>query len=523
MENHSQGTQSAWNSDGLLLERDTLGGGINCDVCVVGAGIAGICCAYWLSRSGRSVVVLDDGPIGGGESGRTTAHLSNAVDDRYFEIARMHGDRAARACAESHTAGIAALEQIALGEGIECDFERVDGYLFLPPGESEDVIYRELAAAHQAGLADVERVLRVPCFESGPALRFPNQAQFHPLKFLAGAARAVEALGGQIHTQTHVDRIGSAGDTLTVRTARGTVVAQDVIVATNSPFYDLVTIHTKQAAYRTYVIAARVQKGAIAKALYWDTSDTPGNLDAPYHFVRLSPDPLEPGSASELVMIGGEDHHTGDAGADAPPRWQRLEDWARPRFPGMREIVHKWSGQVMEPTDGMAFIGHNPTGSQHVYVVTGDSGMGMTHGSIAGLLISDLIMGRTNPWAEYYDPSRKPMHSLLSYARENLRTGTRYGDWIQAGGSEVSLESGCGTVMRRGAKLVAVSRNEQGELLELSAVCPHLGGIVRWNQAEKSWDCPCHGSRFDREGRVLNGPASGDMKRIYPISMAVSR
>lgn len=512
------GTRPAWLNADVSVERKPLHGDTRCDVCIVGGGIAGMCSAYWLTNAGRSVIVLDDGPIAGGETQRTTAHLSNEIDDRYFEIERMHGERAARICADSHTAGMEALERIARDENIDCQFERLDGYLFLPPGESEDVLYKELAAAHRAGLTDVERVSRVPAFDSGPALRFPNQAQFHPLQFIAGVARAIEAKGTRIFTGTHVEQIKPIENRLAVESKFGTVYAQSVIVATNSPFNDRMTMHTKQSAFRSYVIAARVARGAVQRALYWDTSDTPGDLNAPYHYVRLAPDFDDPEGSHELLIIGGEDHHTGDAGSDAPMRWKRLEDWARQRFGSMEDVIARWSGQVMEPVDAVAYIGPNPTGPDHVYIVTGDSGQGMTHGSIAGLLLTDLILDRPNPWAELYDPSRKPMHALWEYTKEAARMAGQYADWVQTGQSVDDLESGSGMVVRRGLKLVAVYRAETGELIEHSAVCPHLGGIVRWNGAEKSWDCPCHGSRFDATGRLLNGPAScGLIPERHPV------
>jgi glycine/D-amino acid oxidase-like deaminating enzyme/nitrite reductase/ring-hydroxylating ferredoxin subunit len=510
------GTRSAWLDASVSLDRSPLPGDTRCDVCVVGAGIAGLCSAYWLTKAGKSVIVLDDGPIAGGESGRTTAHLSNEIDDRYFEIERTHGERAARICADSHTAAITALEQIAYDEKIDCEFQRLDGFLFLPPGESEDVLFKELAAAHRAGLSGVERVSRVPAFDSGPALRFPDQGQFHPLKFLAGLAHALEMKGCRIYTGTHVDDIQAVEQRLAVQSKLGSVYAQSVIIATNSPFNDRVTMHTKQAAYRTYVIGARVARGSVTRALYWDTSDTPGDLDAPYHFVRLASDLNDPDGSHELLIVGGEDHHTGDAGSDAPARWKKLENWARARFASMEDVVQRWSGQIMEPVDAVAFIGPNPSGPQNVYICTGDSGMGMTHGSIAGLLLTDLIMDRPNPWAELYDPSRKPTHSLWEYTKENARIAGKYSDWVKSGDSVDSLEPGCGAVVRRGVKLLAVYRAETGELVEHSAVCPHLGCIVRWNGAEKSWDCPCHGSRFDALGHVLNGPAPSDLKAHSP-------
>ena len=515
------GTRPIWDDVPLRLDRTPLHGDLRCDVCVVGAGIAGICCAYWLSREGKEVCVLEAGSIGSGESGRTTAHLSNAIDDRYFEIERLHGQRAARVCADSHTAAIAALEQIAREEQIDCEFTRLDGYLFMPPGESEDVIYKELAAAHRAGLHTVERTLQVPAFDSGPALRFPDQAQFHPLKFVDGAARAIEARGGRIFTNTRVDDIEATDGRIRVRSQQGEVYAGNVIVATNTPFNDRVTMHTKQAAYRTYALAARIPRGRVEKALYWDTSDTPGDLNAPYHFVRLASDLTAP-DTHELLIVGGEDHHTGDAGDEGHARWNKLESWARLLFPAMEEVVDVWSGQVLEPADTIAFIGANPSGPQNVYIVTGDSGMGMTHGSIAGLLLTDLILGRPNAWADLYDPARKPTRSFWEYAKENARIAGKYTDWLRPAESADALEPGCGAVVRRGTRRVAVYRAQSGELVEHSAVCPHLGCIVHWNDAEKSWDCPCHGSRFDANGEVLNGPATCGLKAERPAAVSAT-
>src|SRR4051812_23886742 len=275
-------TESIWMASASVPSFGPLGEDTDADVCVVGAGIAGMTTAYLLARQGRSVVVLDDGPIAAGQTQRTTAHLSNAIDDRYFEIERLHGEGGARLAAESHTAAIERIEAIAREEQIDCDLERLDGYLFLPPGGDPEVLDRELAAAHRAGLAAVERLPRAPVapFDTGPCLRFPRQGQFHPLKYLAGLARAIERDGGRIFTDTHAEGI-EGGTTARVKTAAGPVVtAGAVVVATNTPVNDLVAIHTKQAPYLSYAIGAPVPAESVAKGLYWDTLD-------PYHYVRL--------------------------------------------------------------------------------------------------------------------------------------------------------------------------------------------------------------------------------------------
>ncbi len=483
------------------------------DVCVIGAGIAGLTTAYLLAKEGKSVIVLDDGPIGSGQTQRTTAHLSNALDDRYYEIERLHGAQGAKLAAESHTAAIDRIEAIVRDERIDCDFERLDGYLFLAPDGDAEELNRELAAAHRAGLTGVVKLPRTPLspFDLGPCLRFPAQAQFHPLKYLAGLSRAIERDGGRIFTGTHAENI-KGGMPAEIKTAAGPIVSANVVVvATNTPVNDLVAIHTKQAPYLSYVIGALVPAGAVAKGLYWDTLD-------PYHYVRLQPftpektaeDPRAP--QYDVLIVGGEDHKTGQAD-DQPERYARLEAWARERCPMMKEVKFQWSGQVMESIDGLAFIGPNPLDEPNVFIATGDSGMGMTHGTIAGILLTDLIFGRANPWAALYYPSRKTLRAAGDFTKENLNVAAQYADWLTGGdvGSLDDVQPDSGAVLRRGLSKIAVYRDQQGALHECSAVCPHLGCIVDWNDSEKTWDCPCHGSRFDRLGKVLNGPANQDL------------
>jgi glycine/D-amino acid oxidase-like deaminating enzyme/nitrite reductase/ring-hydroxylating ferredoxin subunit len=486
-------------------ELPTLTHNIRTSVCIVGAGIAGMTTAYLLARAGRAVVVIDDGQIGGGETGRSTAHITAALDDRYSEIEKLHGEEGARVAAESHTAAIDRIESIASLEDIDCDFERVDGYLFLGPGDDRKVLEEELQAAHRAGLADVELVERVPVksFDSGPALRFPRQAQFHPVKYLNGLARAIARDGGQLYSGTHAETIQD-GEPAKVTTSDGHVITADsVVVATNSPVNDWVIIHTKQYAYRTYVIAARIPRGSIPRALYWDTA-------TPYHYIRLQEvDPLlDPRRTEDLLIVGGEDHKTGQAD-DAEERFKRLEEWTRQRFPSIGNIDFRWSGQVMEPVDYMGFIGRNPGTDQHIFIATGDSGNGITHGTVAGILLTDLILGRKNPWAKLYDPSRVTLRATPHFLRENLNVVGQYTDWGSGGDvdSYDQIAPGAGAVVRRGMKKIAVYRDDQGSIHELSAVCTHLYCIVAWNSAEKTWDCPCHGSRFDPYGQVVNGPA----------------
>ena len=482
------------------------------DVCVVGAGISGLTTAYLLAREGYSVVVLDDGRPGRGQTGVTTAHLSYQIDATYEKIVRLHGREGAKLAYNSHRAAIDRIEAIVQLEDIQCDFERVSGYLFPADGHGPGEIDSELDSAKAAGVL-VQRLSTAPVcgFYSGPCLHYPRQAQFHPLRYLNGLVDAFERLGGRLYTGTRVAAV-TGGDTAVVSTADGrSVTAKSTVVATNVPFNDRVAIHTKQAPYHTYVVAARATPDSITHALYWDTAD-------PYHYVRLHRVTNahiggDNDDQVDLLIVGGEDHKAGQA-HDAEQRFSNLEAWMRERFAAAREVEFRWSGQVMESQDGLAFIGRNPMDADNVYVVTGDSGMGMTHGTIAGILLTDLIAGRQNPWTELYDPSRIRTGAASEFVKENLNVALQYTSWLTAGevGSVDEIPNNGGAVVREGLLKVAVFRDESGELHRRSAVCPHLGCIVAWNPAASTWDCPCHGSRFDKLGTVINGPAATDLK-----------
>ncbi len=505
---------SLWEATAQTDQLQPLTGDDSADVCIVGAGIAGLSVAYTLARAGRSVIVLDDGPIGYGMTARTTAHLVNALDDRFYDLEKYHGEEGARLAAESHSAAVDRIEQIVRDENIDCGFERLDGYLFDPPNETESHLAKEFDACQRAGL-DVEWAQQAPmqAFNTGPAIRFPRQAQFHPLHYLNGLSRAIRRDGGRIFTGTKVVS-ADGGDEAKIQTAEGfTVRAQSVVVATNSPINDRYVIHTKQAPYTTYVVGLRVAPGSVERGLYWDMAERPGMQNQtgpiPYHYVRVSS-----GTEDDILVVGGEDHKTGQTD-NFEPRFERLEEWARTRWPDIGEVAFRWSGQVMEPVDGLAFIGRNPADHDNVYVATGDSGNGMTHGTIAGMLIPELIRRGDHAWAKLYDPSRVRVSAASDFTKENVNVAEQYIDYFTGSDATVGeLQNGQGATIRRGLSKIAVYRDETGAFHECSAVCPHLKCIVHWNRTEKTWDCPCHGSRFDARGKVLNGPAVADLKPV---------
>lgn len=495
------GSTSLW-MDILLPSFSPIEEDLTVDVCIVGAGIAGLTCAYTLLKQGKTVAILEKEGLCQGQTARTTAHITWVLDDRYFELERLFGEEGSRKAAESHSQAIDFIEKIVKEEGIECDFERIDGYLFAPPGESHDIPEKEYRAIQKIGFT-VNRMAKAPLdsFNTGPCLHFANQAQFHILKYIKGLLKSIERYGGRLFAHSQAVSFEDASPCI-VKTASGsTVKASAVIVATCTPINDRFAIHTKQAPYRSYVIAGTIPKHSVPKGLYWDTLD-------PYHYVRTQKHAVN--SDLDWLLIGGEDHKTGQGPLYNP--YDILEQWARERFPMLGNIEYRWSGQVFEPVDGLAFIGVNP-GDKNIYIATGDSGNGITHGTIAGIMLPDMIMRRESPWKNLYDPSRSPWHASSEFLQENLNSLMQYKDWLTPGEiqSIEELTLGEGKLLREGIKKMAIFKDEEGKVHTHSAFCPHLGGCLQWNPIEKSWDCPLHGSRFEGCGKVITGPANCDL------------
>ena len=497
--NDSGATRSSWMTERVDAFASEIPEHAHPDVCVIGAGIAGLSVALALVQDGLDVLVLDMGPVGGGQTARTSAHLTSALDDYFHVLERRFGRSGAKLCYESHAAAIDAIEENIRTLAIDCDFRRVDGYLFSSDGKAGRLLDKELAAARRVGLV-VARVETAPLpFVTGTALRFANQAEFHPLKYIRGLAAAIEAGGGHICTGVHVTDVTS-GPRCKVTTADGRVIeASAVVDATNMAITSRLGVPLREAAYRTYVQAFEIPREYVPHGLYWDT-------DEPYHYVRVSPGT----GGNELLLVGGEDHRVGQG--DPETHFPRLEAWTRRRFPETGAVVASWSGQVQEPHDGMAYIGALP-GHENIYVCTGDSGEGLTHGTIAGLLLPHLIQHRKHPWSRVYAPNRTRLHALGTFASESVKSTAPYADWLRGGDVESidDIHPGHGATIRKGVHVLAVYKDERGQCTVRNARCPHLNAVVRWNAVEKSWDCPAHGSRFDCTGRVENGPAAADL------------
>lgn len=488
------------------LEQD-----LRVDVCIVGGGVAGILAAYLLQKEGLETCIVEDAEIGSGQTNRSTAQCVTALDRGYHQLQKYHSAEDVRLAASSHRTAIDKIEKLIRELQLDCDFSRVDGFLFSARAEKNPDLHKEFQAAQNAGL-DIYMMPRAPLdFDTGECICYPAQAQLDPAKFVYGVAQEYVRLGGKIFTKTHVKEV-RGGDRAFVRTTKDHVVsAKSIVVATNSPISNIVSLHTKQAAYRTYVVGFLIPRGSIRKGLYWDNAE-------PFHYVRVAHENRE----HDVLIVGGEDHKTGQ-NQNPDLCLDRLEQWALDHFPVIGRASYRWSGQVIETMDGLAYLGRNAGDDKNVYVMTGDCGDGITHAMIGATIINDQIHERKNAWEKLYEPSRINIKAASTFIKENANAALQFADWF--GGDSVEalqvLKVGEGTVVAHGLKKLAVVKTSEHEVEIKSAVCPHLGCIVAWNTVEKSWDCPCHGSRFDCHGKVMEGPALESLAEVDPEELKI--
>jgi len=471
---------------------------ITTDICVVGGGITGLSIAYQLAKRGRKVTLVEAFKIGSGQTGRTTAHLTCQLEETFTDLLKIHDQETLSTFLEAHRKAIDVMEEIVVNENISCDFKRVDGYLFQGDESNPQNLEQEKESAKQCGI-ELDYIEVTPLLnETKPSLRFPRQAQFNPLKYIKGLLRVLRELDVDIYEETHIKdfRQDNRKDWVLLTDKNDRIEANHLIVATNTPVNNRFYIHTKQSAYRTYAMSFKVTNPIKEECLLWDTED-------PYHYVRFVEDRL---------VVGGEDHKTGQHPEHDP--FEKLENWSRRKFPFIKEVTSKWSGQVFEPMDQIGFIGRNPGLVYNCYISTGESGIGMTSATIASLIIPDLIIKGSHPWAKTFDPSRRMTHALSEFIHENANIAFQYKDWILEGkGTHVEdIPVDSGSVLSEGLLSKSCVYHEDGDHFEKkSAICTHLGGIVHWNDIEKTWDCPCHGSRFNTKGNVIEGPAVSDL------------
>ena len=469
------------------------------DVAIIGAGITGLSTAYLLTKAGRKVTLIDAHDIGQNYSGMTTAHLTSVIDPCYRTIRGYQGRKHAGLAAESHRRAIDLIESICREAAMDCDFRRIDGFLFPHNSHAAKEMEKELEAARKAGL-QAELVTQPPWATfRGPCIRFPDQGQFHPVKYMSGLANAIQERGGRIYSGPHATGVE---DSAVITSDQQRIRAQHIVIATYLPINSVLTA-LKQTAYLSYAIGLSVSKGYVPSGLYWDT-------DEPYHYVRLH----EMNAQQDVLIVGGEDHKTGRQQENHRP-FQNLQAWARSHFPEAGEVLYQWAGEILEPHDGLALIGKSPDHDAGVFIATGYSGNGMTYGSIAAMLLTDLILGRPNAWAQVYDPGRVSLRAAAALVAENVGTAGQYASWLTSGHVEPvnELKHGQGGILRQGLKKLAVYKDQDGTVSCHSAVCTHLGCIVEWNDTEQTFDCPCHGSRFSAMGEVLNGPAVRNLEK----------
>jgi glycine/D-amino acid oxidase-like deaminating enzyme/nitrite reductase/ring-hydroxylating ferredoxin subunit len=495
-----QQTQSLWRATSPLPRFEPLPGDLHVDVAVIGAGITGLTAALLLAGRGRSVAVLEKDTVAAGETGNTTAHLTVALDARYHYIRRKYSAEEARLVADASRASLEKIAELVERYAIDCRFRRVPGYLYTEKRKYVSELKNEAAAAREAGL-DAQWTTEVPLsFDTRGAVLWPNQAQFHPGRYIAGLASHAKEAGVQIFERTLVTGI-EEGEPCVVETEHGRVTAGAVFMATNVPIVGFTHVHTLAVAYRTYAIALE-ETGPHPDGLFWDTAD-------PYHYTRWQ----ETDDGTYLI-VGGEDHRVGEE-EDTEACFSTLGAYASEYF-GSRPQRYRWSGQVIEPHGGLPLIG----GSGPLYISTGYAGQGMTFGTLGAMIVTDLVTGTENRWAELFDPKRvRPHATTREFITDNLHfPGHLIPDRLTSHdveGKETSaVGSREGKIIEIDGRKIAAYRDDAGALHCVSPVCTHMKCDVAWNGAERTWDCPCHGSRFTPDGDVVNGPAHDPLEKV---------
>ncbi len=484
------------------------------DVIVVGGGITGVTSAYFLKMSGLRVCLLEKGKIAGGETGHTSAHLTMVTDRRFNSLVSAFGDDAATLTWKAGAAAIELIEWIVNQQKIDCDFQRIPAFLlgdFLGDTKDEFYIERDAVYTRDQGF-DTYFVPRAPLF-GRPAVGIPNQARFHPVKFVTGLAEKIPGNGSDVFENSEVSEI--SGEQPTVIANGISLKANKVVIATHVPLSGkanpavAAAFQTRLTPYSTYVIAAPISEAQIPDALFWDTRD-------PYRYLRI-----ETSSGTTRAILGGADHKTGQK-SHPVSCFDELTDILHHIIPGAMPD-YNWSGQVIETNDGLPYIGEI---AENQFIATGYAGNGLTFGVVAATMANDFALGRKSPWGDLFGVSRsKVLGGTWRYLTENLDYPFYFiKDLLTPVDREDprALAAGTGKVLKIDGETVACARDDDGTLHQCSAKCTHMGCLVRWNDAEKTWDCPCHGSRFSMEGDVISGPAEKPLEAFHPKSEKIT-
>lgn len=496
----SDASRSLWPATAEIDEFPVLHGDIEVDVAVVGAGITGVTVAHLLKREGKSVALLDMRRVGLGTTGHTTAKLTVGHSLVYAKLSASHGPDAARLYAESNREAISQMNTLVADLRIDCDWEPASNYVYTESSGRLDQLEEELGAVRSAGvLAEMTRETDLP-FPVAGAIRLDDQAQFHPLKYLAGLVARIPGDGSHVFEQTRATAV-KTGETPTVETSSGRVVAKHVVIATQLPFLDRGLFFAKAHPQKSFVISAEMEEARTPRGMYI-------SIDEPTRSIRSTP----AGDGRRHLIVGGESQRPGDERSDKDA-YRTLDEFMRAEFDVASE--RHWSALDYLPADGLPYIGRLRPGDERLHVATGFAKWGLTKGTIAARIISDAIVGRPNPWAALYDTRRwTPRSSAKSLVTENGRVARRFvADRIRTRSAGEQLAPGEGAVVRIGLRHQAIYRDESGNKHVLSARCPHLGCLVAWSDADKTWECPCHGSRFSAEGGLLQGPATAGLAR----------